>query len=139
MSGWTGILTGINVFIYHISNGYVGSRLGKQSVLLLHTTGRRTGKQHITSLSYYRDGDNYLIVGSNWGRETHPGWFYNLMNNPQATIEVRSKTIPVEAHQAVGDEYQRLWQLVARLNPQYLRYQKGMKRRLPIVILTPSA
>jgi F420H(2)-dependent quinone reductase len=127
----------INVFFYKFSRGRVGNKLGRQSILVLHTIGRKTGKERITTLSYYRDGENYLVVGSNWGKEIHPGWFHNLMQDPQATIQVGSKTIEVEAHQANMDEYQRLWMLVTRLNSQYIQYQKKLHRRLPIVILRP--
>ena len=138
MSGWIRLFTSINVFILRVSNGRLGSRLGKQSILVLHTIGRRSGKPHATTLSYYRDGNSYLVVGSNWGKENDPGWFYNLVQQPRTTIQVRTHTIQVEARQAQGEEYQRLWQLVTQLNEQYVQYQKRMERQLPIIILTPT-
>ena len=138
MSGWKKYLTNLNVFIYQVSNGHLGSRLGGQSMLLLHTLGRRSGERRTASLAYYRDGDNYLVVASNWGKENHPGWFYNLMHQPRTTIQVKSNTITVEARQAQGEDYQRLWLLVTRQNAQYVAYQKGMRRRIPILILTPT-
>jgi F420H(2)-dependent quinone reductase len=137
MSTLSNIFTRLNVFVYQVSHGHLGSQLGRQSILLLHTVGRRSGKKRITSLSYYRDGNNYLLVGSNWGKETHPAWFYNLMGQPHATIQVRQNTITVLARQAQGEEYQRLWQQVTNQNQQYVEYQSKIKRRLPIVILTP--
>lgn len=107
-------------------------------MLLLHTIGRRSGKRRTASLAYYHNGNNYLVVASNWGKENHPGWFYNLMQQPRTTIQVKSNTIAVEARQAQGEDYQRLWLLVTRQNSQYVVYQKGMKRRIPILILTPT-
>ncbi len=126
-----------NAFVFQLTKGRLGSRMGKQSVLLLHTVGRKSGKAYTTPLSYYRDGQNYLVVASNWGKEEPPDWFRNLMQSPRTTIQVQDKAIAVEARQAEGQEYGRLWQVVTRQNSQYLEYQKGMSRRIPIVILTP--
>jgi deazaflavin-dependent oxidoreductase (nitroreductase family) len=139
MPNWNKILTAVNVFVYQNTNGRLGNRMGGQSVLLLHTTGRKSGKSYVTSLSYYRDGNTYLVVASNWGNENHPDWYLNLLHNPRTTIQVGATTILVEARQAQGDEYARLWEVVTRQNKQYLQYQKGMKRKIPIVILTPTA
>jgi len=112
--------------------------MGRQSVLLLHHTGRKSGKSRMTTLTYFRDANTYLLVASNWGKEYHPDWFHNLMQQPRTTIQVGAVTIPVEAHQAQGEEYTRLWELVTRLNDQYIKYQAGLKRQIPIVILTPT-
>jgi F420H(2)-dependent quinone reductase len=138
MRNWTKIFTDANVFVYKTTNGHLGNRMGKQSVLLLNTVGRKSGKKHQTSLSYYRDGNAYLVVASNWGKETNPDWFFNLLQLPQTTIQVNTKTIMVEAHQARDDEYQRLWNLIARKNNQYIQYQVGLKRKIPIMVLTPT-
>jgi deazaflavin-dependent oxidoreductase (nitroreductase family) len=116
----------------------LGNRMGKQSVLLLYTTGRKSGKPFVTSLSYYRDGSAYLVVASNWGKENHPDWFHNLMHLPQTTIQVGTRSIHVAAHSAQEEEYPRLWQLVTQKNEQYIQYQSGMKRKIPIVVLTPT-
>jgi len=137
MSSMINFFTRLHVFIYQASHGHLGSQLGRQSMLLLYTTGRRSGKKRVTSLAYYRDGSNYLIVGSNWGKENQPAWFHNLMGQPRATIQVGSKTIAVLARQAQGEEYQRLWGQVTSQNRQYIEYQKHINRRIHIVILTP--
>ncbi len=105
MSGLIRFITSINVFIFRVSNGRLGNRLGMQSVLLLHTIGGKSGEPHTTTLSYYRYGNTYVVVASNWGRENHPGWFYNLMQHPRTTIQERTHTIQVEARQAQGEEY----------------------------------
>ena len=137
MSMMTKVFTRANAVLLQITRGRLGSRMGKQSVLLLHTVGRKSGKAYATPLSYYRDGENYLIVASNWGREDLPDWFRNLMQHARTTIQVKDTTLQVEAHQAEGEDYQRLWELVTRQNSQYLEYQKTLTRRVPIVILTP--
>jgi deazaflavin-dependent oxidoreductase (nitroreductase family) len=138
MINWSKFFTSANVFIYQKTKGLLGSRMGRQSVLVLNTIGRKSGKHHATTLSYYRDGSNYLVVASNWGKETHPSWFYNLMQQPRTSIQVGHDTIQIQASQARADEYQRLWELIARKNDQYIRYQSGLKRKIPIVILTPT-
>jgi F420H(2)-dependent quinone reductase len=126
-----------NAFFYKLTNGALGSRMGKQSVLLLHTVGRKSGKPFVTPLSFYPDGENYLIVASNWGKDKPPDWFRNLMAHPVTTIQIKNKTFKVAVRQAEGEEYQRLWDLVTHLNSQYLEYQKGLVRRIPVVILAP--
>ncbi len=130
--------TSVNVFIFRTSRGHLGNRMGRQSVLLLNTIGRKSGKRHTTTLSYYRDGSNYLVVASNWGKENHPGWYYNLVQQPSTTIQVGPEIILVEARPAQAEEYQRLWELVTSQNDQYIHYQAGLKRKIPIVILTPT-
>jgi deazaflavin-dependent oxidoreductase (nitroreductase family) len=112
--------------------------MGKQSVLLLHTVGRKSGNAYTTPLSYYRDGKNYLVVASNWGKDEPPDWFRNLMHKPHTTIQVEGTTLQVAARSAEGADYRRLWELITRKNSQYLAYQKAVTRRIPIVILTPQ-
>jgi deazaflavin-dependent oxidoreductase (nitroreductase family) len=138
MIDWNKFFTRANVFLYQKTKGHLGSRMGRQSVLLLNTIGRKSGMQHTTTLSYYRDGGTYLVVASNWGMENHPGWYYNLLQNPHTTIQVGPTIIHVEARQALEEEYQKLWELVTRLNNQYIQYQTRMKRKIPIMILTPT-
>jgi deazaflavin-dependent oxidoreductase (nitroreductase family) len=137
MGNYFEAFTKIHLFIYRVSNGRLGSQLGKQSMLILYTAGRKTGKKRSTTLAYFRDDDRYLVVGSNWGKENHPAWYYNLLNQSPVAVQVGSKIIQVEAQPAQGEEYQRLWQLVTAHNEQYIRYQKTTRRRIPIVILTP--
>ena len=112
--------------------------MGKQSVLLLHTVGRSSGKPYITPLSFYRDGANYLVVASNWGKPSQPDWFRNLMQETRTSIQVKDQTIEVKARQTAGKEYQRLWDLITKQNAQYLQYQRGLNRRIPIVVLAPN-
>ncbi len=138
MNIWTKTFVAANALIYRLSNGRLGSRMGKQAVLLLHTVGRSSGKPYVTPLAYYRDGANYLVVASNWGEKDQPDWFRNLMQKPQTTIQVKDQTIAVKARQIAGKEYDRLWNLVAKQNPQYLTYQRQVQRRIPVITLTPT-
>jgi F420H(2)-dependent quinone reductase len=138
MTDWNKLFAKANVFVYQKTKGHFGNKMGKQSVLLLNTIGRKSGMSHTTTLSYYREGNSYLVVASNWGKESNPDWMLNLMQQPHATIQVKATTIAVEVSLAQGEEYRRLWELVTRQNSQYLRYQTGLKRKIPIVILSPT-
>jgi deazaflavin-dependent oxidoreductase (nitroreductase family) len=126
-----------NTFVYRLTGGALGSRMGGQSVLLLHSVGRKSGKQYTTPVNFYRDGENYILVASNWGGASHPSWYFNLKQQPDTTIQVGRQELPVKASQASGADYERLWQYVTRQNPFYTRYQSQTTRRIPIVILTP--
>ena len=138
MNVWIRLLMVTNVFLYRLTGGRLGSRMGGQNVLLLHTTGRKSGKAYTTPTNYYRDGNNYLVVASNWGKEQHPAWFYNLMQQQTATIQVKDKLIRVHPSQAAAAEFDRLWALVSSRNTYYGRYQAQAGRKIPVVILTPE-
>lgn len=135
---WIKILMKINVFLYRLSGGWLGSKMAGQSVLLLHTTGRKSGNSYVTPLNYYRDDGRYVLVASNWGKDHNPDWFYNLTAQGKATIQVKDRNLPVRASLAEGDEYRRLWRSVTDENDFYLRYQEQTDRKIPLVILTPE-
>jgi len=132
------LLMTINVFLYRLTNGLIGGKMAGRSVLLLHTIGRKSGKSYITPTNYYRDGENYVLVASNWGKANNPAWFFNLMNRPETVIEVKGQRLPVRARQANPDEYERLWKMVIQQNAYYVRYQSQIKRKIPLVILVPE-
>ncbi len=138
MSIFTKAFTSFNVAIYRISRGRLGSQLGPQSVLLLHSVGRKSGKAYITPVTYFRDGNNFLLVASNWGSETNPDWYRNILHQKRTTIQVKDRTLSVDAHSVEGEEYDRLWKRVTRQNAQYLQYQQKTTRRIPVVRLTPQ-
>jgi deazaflavin-dependent oxidoreductase (nitroreductase family) len=135
---WIKVLMAMNVFLYRLTRGAFGSRMAGQSVLLLPTIGRKSGKAFTIPLNYYRDGENYVVVASNWGKEYHPAWFYNLMQQGRTEIQVKDRKMHVQASQATGDDYDRLWKVVTGKNDYYIRYQKQTDRKIPLIILTPE-
>ena len=135
---WIKVLMAMNVFFYRLTRGALGSRMAGQSVLLLPTIGRKSGKAFTIPLNYYRDGENYVVVASNWGKEYHPAWFYNLMQQGRTEIQVKDRKMHVQASQATGDDYDRLWKVVTGKNDYYIRYQKQTDRKIPLIILTPE-
>ena len=131
------IFMAMNTFTIRLSRGRHGSRLGTQTILLLHSRGHRSGKRYITPIAYFYTGGFYFLVGSNWGKEQNAGWYYNLLAESHTTVEVRGRTIPVEAHPAEGLQFDRLWEYAVQHHPPYLHYKEMTKRHIPIMILLP--
>ncbi len=129
-------LINFNAWIIQATGGRIGSNLAGMSILLLETIGRKSGRRYVTPLAFFRDGANYIIVASNGGSDRDPQWYRNLLARPQVTIQLRGRTIIVEARTATEEEYPRLWELVTRQNPMYLGYQNRTRRRIPLVILS---
>jgi deazaflavin-dependent oxidoreductase (nitroreductase family) len=125
----------VNKAVIRLSRGRLGSRLGTQTVLLLHNLGRRSGREYVTPIAYFYLEGFYFLVGSNWGMDRNASWYHNLLAQPHTLIEVRGKKIPVEAQEAVGAEYQRLWQYAVEHHPPYRHYQEMTQRHIPIVKL----
>lgn len=96
--------------------------LGLVPSLMITTTGRRSGRSRTNPLVYVRDGDGYVVAGSNWGRRAHPAWALNLRANPRATVVLRGREIAVRARVVTGPDRDRLWQLLVRRWPPYETY-----------------
>ena len=124
----------INAFLIKISNGKIGGKLGTQTILILHTTGRKSGQPRSIPIAYFFHEGKYLIVESNWGKDNHADWYFNLQKYPQASIEVNGRMIKVNASFAEGEEYSRLWEYVTKKHAPYLEYQKMTERKIPIVV-----
>ena len=124
----------INAFLIKISNGKIGGKLGTQTILILHTTGRKSGQPRSIPIAYFFHEGKYLIVESNWGKDNHADWYFNLQKQPQASIEVNGRMIKVNASFAKGEEYSRLWEYVTKKHAPYLEYQKMTERKIPIVV-----
>ena len=131
------IFMAINAFLIRITNGRIGSKLGTQTILLLETTGRKSGQPRLIPIAYFFHDGQYLIVESNWGKDKHADWYLNLLKNSRATLQVNGRTIYVEAHDARGEEYSRLWKFATERHPPYLHHQEMTKLRIPIVVFKP--
>jgi deazaflavin-dependent oxidoreductase (nitroreductase family) len=134
------LVSRLHVLLYRASGGRLGGRFRETApVLLLTTTGRKTGKQRTTPLLYIEDGDRYVVVASVGGAPKHPAWYLNLRGTPAATIQIGSRKIAVAAETAGPDERARLWSQVTQMYSQYDDYQAKTSREIPVVILAPSA
>ena len=105
------------------------------SVLLLTTTGRRTGERRTVPLIYAEDGDRYVIVASKGGAPAHPGWYRNLVKTPDVELQVLDDVFPAHARTAEGEERERLWATVNEVWPHYAEYQTRTERIIPVVVL----
>jgi deazaflavin-dependent oxidoreductase (nitroreductase family) len=106
-----------------------------RDVLILTTKGAKSGEVRETPLVYTRDGDNYLVIASKGGAPTNPSWFHNLAKNPDVTVEVGDDRFKARAHVADGDEYERLYEHHASINPQFNEYRKKTSRKIPVIVL----
>lgn len=131
------VILKIAVFLYNVSGGRIGGKLGKLPVLLLTTTGRKSGKQRTLPLNYIMDGAAYIITASAAGADRHPGWFFNIRSDPQATIKVKDKQIKVTAEIAGPEKKSELWAQLVAIAPNFAGYQKRTSRDIPMVILHP--
>jgi deazaflavin-dependent oxidoreductase (nitroreductase family) len=127
--------TRIHTVLYRTSNGVIGGKIANSPVLLLTTTGRRTGKQRTVPLLYLMDGPNVVLVASNGGAARHPTWWLNLQSAPEACIQIKGNRRRVEAEQASAAEKQRLWPRLIAIYPGYKRYQDITDREIPVVVL----
>lgn len=124
--------------VYERSGGRIGAWFGLPT-LLLTVVGRKSGKHHSTPLAYFKDGDNYVVVGSDGAARRDPQWWKNLAVNPNGSIRVGREQLDIQAHLATGDERARLWELGKGVNPMWSKYQQRTERELPVVVLTPKS
>jgi deazaflavin-dependent oxidoreductase (nitroreductase family) len=115
----------------HVTSGPFAGR----PVLLLTTTGAKSGQRRLAPVVYSRDGDAYVIVASKAGAPTHPAWFYNLLANPVVTVEVGRETFTVRARVTEGAERDRLFAERVAASPNFAEYQRRTTRVIPVVVL----
>jgi deazaflavin-dependent oxidoreductase (nitroreductase family) len=121
--------------IYRMTRGRIGAKLAGRPMLLLTTTGRRSGEARTTPLSYLRDGDDCIVVASNNGSDRHPAWWLNLEAHAEARLTVGREEWAVDALVANDEEHTRLWPMLLDYNPQYAGYKAKTQRVIPVVIL----
>jgi deazaflavin-dependent oxidoreductase (nitroreductase family) len=127
-----------HVKAYRETDGETGFLWNGAKVLLLTTTGRKTGEARTTPLIFEADGDRCIVIASMGGAPMHPQWYLNLLADPSAEVQVKGDHQKVTATVAEGDERTRLWSLVNEQWPNYDVYQSRTDRVIPVVILSPS-
>jgi deazaflavin-dependent oxidoreductase (nitroreductase family) len=124
---------------FRANGGKVGGPFEGAPVLLLTSTGAKSGQQRTTPVMYQQDGERMVIFASKAGADTNPAWYHNLRANPTATAEVGSDTVEVDATITEGEERERLFRKQAELYPQFAEYEKKTTRQIPVVALTPKS
>ncbi|HEY1276690.1 MAG TPA: nitroreductase family deazaflavin-dependent oxidoreductase [Thermoleophilaceae bacterium] len=129
-----------HTLVYRATHGLVGHRLpGAPPALLLDHVGAKSGKRRTTPLTYLREGETLVIVASKGGHPKNPSWFHNLCANPDTTVQVGPRRIPVRARVATPAERRHLWPRVVDLYSGYRDYQERADREIPLVILEPRS
>ena len=134
MRDWDAFNQGV-VEQFRANNGTVPGRWVGQPLLLLTTTGARSGLPRTTPLIYSTDGDRLVVIASKGGEPTHPDWYHNLAAHPEATVEVGNERFPVRASVAEGAERRRLFDQQAALMPFFAEYERKALRTIPVVVL----
>ena len=117
------------------NRGRVGGPFEGTPVLLLTTTGARTGQTRTTPVAYLRDDQRLVVFASRGGAPNNPGWYHNLLANPSATVEVGEEQFKVTATVTSGEERQRLFDRQAERSPQFGEYQHKTTRQIPVIAL----
>jgi deazaflavin-dependent oxidoreductase (nitroreductase family) len=134
----TALLGDEHIRRYEETHGEVGYLWNGATCLVLTTKGRKTGQDRKFALIFARDGDDCIVVASKGGAPSHPGWYLNLEANPEVTVQVAHRTFKAVARTAIGQERERLWDLVNRQWPNYAVYATHTEREIPVVVLHPT-
>lgn len=131
-------LGGGHAKLYRATNGLIGYRVpGAPQMLLLDHVGAKSGTHRTTPLVFARDAQNTILIASKGGYPKNPAWFHNLLANPDTTIQIGSKRIPVHARVATPEEYDRLWKRAVEVYGGYEDYRRRAERQIPLVVLEP--
>jgi len=127
-----------HLLLQRLSRGRLLNEVAGMSVLLLTTTGRKTGKPRTTPLTFFRDGDDYVVIGSNGGNERAPQWWLNLQADPRASIRIGASELNVTASLAPPEQRDRLWTEITATFAGYAKYERMTTREIPVVLLSPA-
>ncbi len=131
-------LSNAHLAVLRLSRGRVLASVAGMPVLLLTTTGRRSGKARTTPLTFFRDGTDLVVIASNGGADRPPDWSLNLQQNPRAVIEIGTHRQVVTARTASEQDRERLWVGITATYSGYADYQARTTRPIPVVLLTPD-
>jgi len=122
--------------VYRLTRGRLLGRVAGMPVLLLTTTGRRSGRPRTTPLTYFESGSDLVIVASNGGEDRPPAWWLNLRDDPRATVTIGTQTEQVTARAANDDEYAHLWPTITSTHAGYAAYARRTTRPIPVMLLS---
>jgi deazaflavin-dependent oxidoreductase (nitroreductase family) len=122
---------------FRANEGKVGGRYEGKTLLLLHTTGAKSGKKRVNPVAYVRDGDNYVVIASKGGAPDNPDWYYNILAHPHLTVEVGTKSFDVEAQETEEPKRTHLYNKMASMMDSFNDYRRKTDRVIPVFKLTP--
>lgn len=121
---------------FRANAGKVGGNFEGAPMVILHTTGARTGQERVKPLVYQAVGDDIAVFASKGGAPEHPDWFHNVVAHPDVTVEIGADTVPMRARVAEGDERERIWSRQKQLMPGFADYEAKTTRQIPVVVLS---
>ncbi|MGV0625495.1 nitroreductase family deazaflavin-dependent oxidoreductase [Mycolicibacter minnesotensis] len=125
-----------NIAEFRESGGKLGGRFAGAPVLLLTTTGARSGQARVSPMMYLPEGDRIIVFASNEGKDSHPSWYHNLRANPAAIVELGTDSFAVTATEITGAEHDRLYGIQAERYPGFAAYRQRTERVIPVIELT---
>ena len=128
---------GVFVSLYRATHGRFGGKVQGLPVLLLTTTGRKTGEKRTRPLGYLEHDGTYVVIASNAGFDTHPAWYLNLQSNPRVELEIQDNRLTAEAEPAKSTLREELWAKLVERAPAYDAYRTRTAREIPVVLLRP--
>lgn len=123
---------------FRANAGKVGGVFEGAPLLLLHTTGAKSGEERINPLMYRKDEERMVVFASKGGAPRNPDWYHNLDANPTIKIEVGATTVEAKARVTESDERDRLWTAQKKDYPQFAQYEANTERQIPVIVLEPT-
>jgi deazaflavin-dependent oxidoreductase (nitroreductase family) len=121
------------------SGGELPQGMHRERLVLLTTSGARTGREHTTPMMFHPDGDRLLVIASNMGAARHPDWYRNLAANPHVTVEVGDERYDAVATELAGEERERVWTMLKQTYPFFADHEAGTERQIPVVALVRAS
>jgi deazaflavin-dependent oxidoreductase (nitroreductase family) len=122
---------------FHAGKGKVGGMFEGRTLLLLHSRGAKSQRERVNPLAYVRDGERFVVIASKGGAPTNPDWYYNIVANPEVTVEVGTETFRVHATVTEEPERTRLYNKMIQMMPNFDDYRRKTTRKIPVIVLAP--
>lgn len=122
---------------FRANDGRVGGHFEGKPLLLLHTTGAKSGEERVNPVAYTKDGDKLVVIASKGGAPSHPDWYHNIVAHPHVTVEVGTEKIEATASVVQEPERRRLYDKMIQVMPGFAEYEKKTTRSIPVIVLTP--
>jgi deazaflavin-dependent oxidoreductase (nitroreductase family) len=123
---------------FRANDGRVGGNFEGKPLLLLHTTGAKSGEERVNPVAYIKDGGKLVVIASKGGAPTHPDWYHNIVAHPQVTVEVGTEKFDASAAVAKEADRRRLYDEMVKIMPGFADYEKKTTRSIPVIVLTPK-
>ena len=120
---------------FRANSGKVGGNFAGSTLLILHTVGAKSGKEHANPVMYVKDGDRFVIIASKAGAPSNPDWYYNILANPLVTVEAGTEQFQAQAAVAPEPERTRLYDKMVEVAPGFAEYRQKTTRVIPVITL----